>query len=119
MLAELFESNGIHMKQMAREENSNKEGQDVLKREQLLYGFFGATEDMWFGGFWDSGRALEKDIHANDGNHNVCSIHSGGRGFLGREDDKNIIQKINTSCGPSIHILLLRLVPWGMPVKIK
>ncbi len=95
LLADLFESAGVHMKELARSENLNTEGRDVLKKVQLLYGFFGATEDMWLGGNWARGRALEKDIWLKDGSHNVCNIHSGGRGFLGREDDPNIIQEVS------------------------
>jgi organic radical activating enzyme len=95
VLATLFESCGIKMKVLARADNLNTEGREVLKQEPLLYGFFGATEDMWLGGNWARGRALEKDIHLKDGTHNVCNIHSGGRGFLGRDDDANIIQEIS------------------------
>ena len=91
-LAALFESRNIGL--MGREENLDKEGRDTLKERTLIYGFFGATEDMWLGGNWARGRAMEKDIWHKDGAHNFCNIHSGGRGFLGRNGE-NIIQEIS------------------------
>lgn len=57
--------------------------EDYLQRGILSFGFWGATEDMWLGGNWARGRALEKDIWKKDGNHNFCAILSGAKGFLG------------------------------------
>lgn len=91
-LSELFESRGISL--MGREENLDKEGRDTLKQRSLIYGFFGATEDMWLGGNWARGRALKKGIWLKEGTHNFCNIHSGGRGFLG-SNGENIIQEIS------------------------
>ena len=91
-LSELFESRGIGL--MVREDNLDKDGRDKLKQNNLIYGFFGATEDMWLGGNWARGRALKKGIWLKDGTHNFCNIHSGGRGFLGRNGE-NIIQEIS------------------------
>jgi organic radical activating enzyme len=91
-LSELFESRGI--KFMGRNDNLDKKGRDTLKKSDLIYGFFGATEDMWLGGNWARGRALKKGIWKKDGTHNFCNIHSGGRGFLDRQDE-NIIQELS------------------------
>lgn len=60
----------------------------LIKRENYVkpkasYGFWGATEEMWLGGNWARGRALQKNIWKRDGAHNFCAILSGGRGFLG------------------------------------
>ena len=91
-LSELFQSRVIGL--MVREDNLDKDGRDKLKQRNLIYGFFGATEDMWLGGNWARGRALKKGIWLKDGTHNFCNIHSGGRGFLGRNGE-NIIQEIS------------------------
>lgn len=77
-LEALFESRGM-----------TGEIQDpLIEKETFLnpkpsYGFWGASEDMWLGGNWARGRAMEKNIYKRDGDHNFCSILSGARGFLG------------------------------------
>ncbi|MCB0682429.1 MAG: hypothetical protein KDC32_16200, partial [Saprospiraceae bacterium] len=48
--------------------------------------YWGATEDMWLGGNWARGRALEKDIWKRDPEHNFCAILSGAIGFLNGGD---------------------------------
>ncbi|MFK7972425.1 MAG: radical SAM protein, partial [Bacteroidia bacterium] len=48
----------------------------------LSWGYWGATEDMWLGGNWARGRAMEKKIWKKDPNHNFCKVLSGGIGFL-------------------------------------
>ncbi|WP_337867020.1 radical SAM protein [Ignavibacterium sp.] len=58
-----------------------------LKKDKVSFGFWGATEDMWLGGNWARGRALEKDVWKKDPSHNFCAILSGARGFLGGEED--------------------------------
>ncbi|WP_337872600.1 radical SAM protein [Ignavibacterium sp.] len=58
-----------------------------LKKDKVSFGFWGATEDMWLGGNWARGRALEKDVWKKDPLHNFCAILSGARGFLGGEED--------------------------------
>ena len=50
--------------------------------ERLSWGYWGATDDMWLGGNWPRGRAMEKDIWKKDPKHNFCKILSGGIGFL-------------------------------------
>lgn len=57
--------------------------EDYLQRGILSFGFWGATEEMWLGGNWARGRALEKGIWKKDGHHNFCAILSGAKGFLG------------------------------------
>lgn len=58
-----------------------------LKKDKVSFGFWGATEDMWLGGNWARGRALEKGVWKKDPSHNFCAILSGARGFLGGEED--------------------------------
>jgi len=58
-----------------------------LKKDKVSFGFWGATEDMWLGGNWARGRALEKGVWKKDPAHNFCAILSGARGFLGGEED--------------------------------
>ncbi|WP_375578616.1 radical SAM protein [Marivirga tractuosa] len=82
-LSELFESQGIVLK-AGQPELSRAER--MKKKKQLTYGFFGATEDMWLGGNWARGRALEEDIWLKDGTHNFCAIHSGAIGFMDNKE---------------------------------
>ncbi len=63
------------------------EKQTYLKKERISFGFWGATEDMWLGGNWARGRAIQKGIWKKDPMHNFCAILSGARGFLGGADD--------------------------------
>lgn len=54
-----------------------------LKRDAASFGFWGATEDMWLGGNWARGRAMETNVWKRNGDHNFCAILSGAKGFLG------------------------------------
>jgi Radical SAM superfamily/4Fe-4S single cluster domain len=77
-LAELFDSRGVNgdeREPLVRKEN-------YLHAFPLSWGFWGATEDMWLGGNWARGRALEKGIWKRDPDHNFCAILSGAIGFL-------------------------------------
>jgi hypothetical protein len=77
-LAELFESRGVNGEEkepLVRKEN-------FLGQFPLSWGFWGATDDMWLGGNWARGRALEKGIWKRDPDHNFCAIMSGAIGFL-------------------------------------
>ena len=58
-----------------------------LKKDRVSFGFWGATEDMWLGGNWARGRAIQKGIWKKDPMHNFCAILSGARGFLGGAED--------------------------------
>ncbi len=57
-----------------------------LKPGTPSFGFWGATEELWLGGNWPRGRALETGLWKRDGDHNFCAILSGGKGFLGGTD---------------------------------
>lgn len=78
-LAELFESRGVN----GDDKDPLVEKETYLvKGHPLSWGYWGATEDMWLGGNWARGRALEKKIWKRDPQHNFCQILSGGIGFL-------------------------------------
>lgn len=77
-LAELFESKGVN----GDDKDPLIEKENYLQEKQLSWGFWGATEDMWLGGNWARGRAMQKNIWKRDPDHNFCSILSGGIGFL-------------------------------------
>ncbi len=91
-LADLFESYGITF--VEGQPKILKSEKDGMKEIPLTYGFFGATADMWLGGNWARGRALDNDIWKKDGSHNFCAIHSGARGFLGH-DDRDVMQELS------------------------
>ncbi|AEV33865.1 radical SAM superfamily enzyme [Owenweeksia hongkongensis DSM 17368] len=108
ILAELFESHGTRF----------TEGQPAVTKAELAktnrndptFGFFGATEDMWLGGNWARGRAMDNNIWKKDGSHNFCAIHSGAIGFLEPEEEQvqeMSIQlwKINPCCPGTVEPL--------------
>ncbi len=66
---------------------------DTYLHKELSFGFWGASEDMWLGGNWARGRAMEKDIWYKNPEHNFCAILSGAIGFLGGVE--NIPQEIS------------------------
>lgn len=77
-LAELFASRGVNGEEkdpLVRKEN-------YLHSFPLSWGYWGATEDMWLGGNWARGRALQKKLWKKDPDHNFCAILSGAIGFL-------------------------------------
>lgn len=78
VLADLFKSRGVsddEPEPLVKKDN-------YLQKHRLTWGHWGATEDMWLGGNWARGRALEMDIWNKDPQHNFCAILSGGIGFL-------------------------------------
>jgi len=98
-LAQLFESRGVN----------GEEKEPLVKRENYLHnfplswGYWGANEEMWLGGNWARGRAVQKNIWKKDPNHNFCAILSGGIGFLsgGKEIPQEIsiqLWRINPCC---------------------
>lgn len=98
-LAELFDSRGV-----AGDEKDPliKKG-NYLQKGRVSWGYWGATEDMWLGGNWARGRAMQKNIWKRDPGHNFCGVLSGGIGFLtGQEDIPQEISiqlwKINPCC---------------------
>lgn len=56
---------------------------DYLKPGTPSYGFWGSTEELWLGGRWARGRAMEQGLWSRDAERNFCAILSGARGFLG------------------------------------
>lgn len=82
-LAELFESRGVN----GDDKDPLIEKNSYLTQSEVSWGYWGASEDMWLGGNWARGRAMEKDIWKKDPTHNFCSILSGARNFLGGYED--------------------------------
>jgi organic radical activating enzyme len=78
-LAELFESRGVNGDD--KDPLINKDNY-LVQEKPLSWGYWGATDDMWLGGNWARGRAMEKNIWKRDPQHNFCKILSGGIGFL-------------------------------------
>lgn len=79
LLAELFGSRGVNGDD--RDPLIEKDTY-LVKEHPLSWGYWGATEEMWLGGNWARGRAVEKDIWKRDSGHNFCKVLSGGIGFL-------------------------------------
>jgi organic radical activating enzyme len=74
-----------------------------LEEDVISWGYWGATEDLWLGGNWARGRALETNTWTQNPAHNFCAIHSGARNFLGGHDDVTQeisiqLWKINPCC---------------------
>lgn len=98
-LRKLFESRGVNgdnNEPLIQKEN-------YLHEFPLSWGYWGANEEMWLGGNWARGRALDNDIWMKDGDHNFCAVVSGAIGFLkGGESVPNEISiqlwKINPCC---------------------
>lgn len=82
-LAGLFASRGVN----GDEKDPLIEKDNYLHQTPLSWGYWGANEDIWLGGNWARGRALEKDIWKKDAEHNFCTILSGARNFLGGYSD--------------------------------
>lgn len=82
-LAELFESRGVN----GDEKEPLVKKENYLHGHPLSWGYWGATEEMWLGGNWARGRALDNEIWKRDPEHNFCSILSGARNFLGGYSD--------------------------------
>jgi hypothetical protein len=78
VLADLFDSRGVN----GDDKDPLIDKDHYLVEERLSWGYWGATDDMWLGGNWARGRAMEKDIWKKDPKHNFCKILSGGIGFL-------------------------------------
>ena len=78
-IAEIFDSRGVNGDQHDPLVESDNY---LVKNHALSWGYWGATEDIWLGGNWARGRALEKNIWNKDAHHNFCKVLSGGIGFL-------------------------------------
>jgi organic radical activating enzyme len=96
-LIALFKSRGMH-----DDNTAPLIEKDTYVNHRLSFGYWGATEDMWLGGNWARGRAMEKNIWKKDGTHNFCAILSGARGFLGGTELPQEISiqlwKVNPCC---------------------
>lgn len=98
-LAELFESKGVN----GEEKDPLVKKENYLHNYPLSWGYWGATEEMWLGGNWARGRAMQKNIWKKDPHHNFCAILSGAIGFLngGEEIPQEIsiqLWQINPCC---------------------
>lgn len=82
-LSKLFESRGVN----GDEPNPLVKKENYLHSFPLSWGYWGANEEMWLGGNWARGRALQKNIWMKDPEHNFCSILSGAIGFLNGGED--------------------------------
>jgi hypothetical protein len=82
-LAELFDSRGVN----GDDKDPLIDKDTYLHGHPLSWGAWGASEEMWLGGNWARGRAMEKDIWKRDPDHNFCAILSGARNFLGGYED--------------------------------
>lgn len=103
-IAELFESRGVN----GDDKDPLIDKAHYLNDKALSWGYWGASEDMWLGGNWARGRAMEKNIWLRDSTHNFCTILSGARNFLGGYDDipqEISIQlwKINPCCPGTLY----------------
>lgn len=67
---------------------------------QPTYALWGANEDIWLGGNWARGRALDKGVAYLNPEHNFCSLWSGALGFLDEDSERQ-----------EVHVQLYRLYP--------
>jgi hypothetical protein len=88
-LAALFESRGVN----GDDKDPLVTKDNYLHQHQASWGYWGATEEMWLGGNWARGRALQNKIWKRDPQHNFCAILSGAIGFL--SGGTNIPQEIS------------------------
>ena len=88
-LAEIFDSRGVD----GSEKDPLIDKETYIIPSSLTWGYWGATDDMWLGGNWARGRAIEKNIWKKDPTHNFCKVLSGGIGFL--NGAKDIPQEIS------------------------
>lgn len=89
ILKELFDSRGM-IDIIPHKKNGTL---DSVDPKSITYSYFGANEEMWLGGNWARGRALDNDIWMKDYQHNFCSIQSGAKNFLGGHTD--VIQEVS------------------------
>lgn len=77
-LREIFESRGVN----GSDSDPLIKKDNYVRGKKLSWGYWGANEEMWLGGNWARGRALEKDNWKRDHKHNFCALLSGAVGFL-------------------------------------
>lgn len=106
VLSKLFQSRGVS----GEEKDPLIEKENYLHQNNLSWGYWGATDDMWLGGNWARGRAMQTNLWKKDAKHNFCQILSGARNFLGGYQDipqEISIQlwKINPCCPGTLYPL--------------
>lgn len=106
VLSKLFLSRGVS----GEEKDPLIDKETYLHQNKLSWGFWGATDDMWLGGNWARGRAMQTNLWKKDATHNFCKILSGARNFLGGYQDipqEISIQlwKINPCCPGTFYPL--------------
>ena len=75
-LADMFDAAGMRRSGHAAPRRSWQQ------EEGPVYGFFGATPDMWIGKLWPRGRAWSNGLSTATLADNFCAQWSGGAGFL-------------------------------------
>jgi hypothetical protein len=83
-LSALFEAAGMRRSGHAAPRRSWQD------EEGPVYGFFGATPDMWIGKLWPRGRAWENGLSTAGMADNFCARWSGGMGFLDPGDGSEV-----------------------------
>ncbi|MBI5116027.1 radical SAM protein [Candidatus Poribacteria bacterium] len=74
------------------------------------YSFWGSTPDLWLGGVWPRGRALENGLWKRNPSHNFCGIWSGALGFL---DNDSPQQEINVRLSHAYPCCPATKIPLG------
>ena len=73
------------------------------------YSFWGATPDLWLGGVWPRGRALDNNLWTRNPSHNFCNRWSGALGFLENDSPQqeiNVRLSLVYPCCPATRIPL-------------
>jgi len=74
------------------------------------YSFWGATPELWLGGVWPRGRAIENKLWIKNPSHNFCGIWSGALGFL---DNDSPQQEINVRLSQAYPCCPATKIPLG------
>ncbi len=82
-LAKIFKSRGVN----GMDSDPLIKKDNYVRGKKLSWGHWGANEDIWLGGNWARGRAMEHDIWKKDPKHNFCALLSGAIGFLSGGQD--------------------------------
>ncbi len=83
-LAAMFDAAGMHASGYAAPHRSWQQ------EDGPVYGFFGATPDMWIGKLWPRGRAATNGLSIASLADNFCAQWSGGAGFLNDGDGSEV-----------------------------
>jgi hypothetical protein len=74
------------------------------------YSFWGATPELWLGGVWPRGRALENKLWTKNPAHNFCNRWSGAIGFL---ENGSPLQEINVRLSAAYPCCPATRIPLG------